>query len=97
MTLAYVVEYDAPIATVMTYPILVHNQPINSDFYQHTLPFELADRLALPSQSRRQLDQFTSNQYVTGFHGCPGAYLYAMASANGSQLHRRAVTGYVCG
>lgn len=65
--MTYEVEYDAPISTVMSYPILVHNQPINPDFYQHTLPFELADRLALPSKTRRNLDYFTNNNYVTGF------------------------------
>lgn len=67
LTLNYTLEYDKPISTIMTYPILVHNQPISPKFYEQTLPFELADRLQLPSRTRLNTDYFTGNHYVTGF------------------------------
>jgi len=67
LTVAYTVEYDKPISTMMRYPLLVHNQPIDSKFYTASMPFELGHRLQLPSRTRYNTDAFTKNTYVTGF------------------------------
>lgn len=68
----YTLQYDKILAATMRYPILIHNQDLGSDFYDTHVPFELGHRLTLPSQTRAHLDQFTNNQYVTGFrNGAP--------------------------
>lgn len=67
LTVNYTLEYDKPISTMMRYPLLVHNQPIDSKFYDASMPFELGHRLQLPSKTRFNTDAFTKNNYVTGF------------------------------
>jgi hypothetical protein len=67
LNLTYTVEYDKPISTMMQYPLMVHNQPIDSNFYDASMPFELGHRLMMPSSTRFNTDAFTKNNYVTGF------------------------------
>lgn len=68
----YKVRYDKPLSVYMEYPILIHNTPINSKYYDTTVPFELGLRLQIPSRTGHHLDHYTQNQYVTGFeNGAP--------------------------
>lgn len=72
MTFSYVFRYDKPISATMKYPILIHNQPLPPDLYDRRVPFVLEDRLNLPSRFRALSDEYTNNQYITGFQmGAP--------------------------
>ena len=63
----YKMKYDKIISTTMRYPILVHNQPISSKFYDNTLPFDFSDAIQLPSRFRLRSDKFSNNRFITGF------------------------------
>lgn len=65
--LNYTLRFDKPIGFIMDYPILICNQPISMDYVDHTKPYELADRLQLPSILTRDLDYFTANNLKVGF------------------------------
>lgn len=67
MNFTYRLRYDKILSATMEYPILVHNQAISSKMYDSSVPFELGERLQMPSRTRALLDHWTKNQYVTGF------------------------------
>lgn len=64
--------YDKVISLAMTYPILIHNLPISSKFYDQTIPYQLPMRSQSRSQTMQSLDHFTFNQQVANpRHGLP--------------------------
>lgn len=67
LTFTYKLQYDKILSATMKYPILIHNRPISSKMYDTSVPFELGERLQMPSRRKALLDNWTNNQYVTGF------------------------------
>lgn len=67
LSFTYKLRYDKILSTTMEYPFLVHNQAISPKMYDSSVPFELGERLQMPSRPRALMDHWTNNQYVTGF------------------------------
>lgn len=67
LNFTYTYQYDKIISTTMKYPILVHNLPLSSKLYDQSVPYEMGERLQLPSKTRAFTDHFSRNLYVTGF------------------------------
>lgn len=55
----YRFQYDKPVACVMKYPIVIHNQVISPKYRQDKLTYELATISRRPNDERRSLDKFT--------------------------------------
>ena len=63
----YTVEYDKAVSVIMQYPIMVHNLPVDTKFYDTTIPYEMSLRLQKPSKFTFYADQFTNNDHTSGF------------------------------
>lgn len=61
----YTFRYDKPITIYMDYPIIVHNQALPHEYYDHQPEFEMARRDVRRDRRTQSLDAFTKNRELT--------------------------------
>lgn len=76
LNFTYVLTYDRINSIMMQYPIMVHNVPLDSKYYDMSTPYRLDLRLQLPSQTRYRLDKFSNAEPIMGYtNGAPVPYM----------------------